>query len=30
MIVIVGMFTFGFYIHNARQKRGEVLQNTVR
>ncbi|KAL2869979.1 putative MFS transporter [Aspergillus lucknowensis] len=28
MIGIVGMFTAGFYIHNSRQIRGKVLQNT--
>ncbi|KAL4902541.1 hypothetical protein BDW74DRAFT_180645 [Aspergillus multicolor] len=29
MIVIVGLFAVGFYIQNTRQKKGEVLQNTV-
>lgn len=29
MIGIVGMFTVGFYLSNARQKHGAVLQNTV-
>ncbi|RDW81752.1 putative MFS transporter [Aspergillus mulundensis] len=30
MIVIVGIFSVGFYNQNTRQKKGEVLQNTVR
>ncbi|KAL4802915.1 MFS general substrate transporter [Aspergillus unguis] len=29
MIIVVGMFTVGFYLQNARQKHGKVLQNTV-
>ncbi len=30
MIGIVGVFTVAFYLSNARQKHGAVLQNTVR